>query len=95
MESPTTRMTTTVTARIPRALGGDLEALAKSTGRTRNALLEEAVRRFIEVERWQLALIQDRVGQADAGAFADPAAVDRVYAKFRLPRRDPAKAAAE
>ncbi len=82
------RTTATITARIPNALRGDLDALAKSTGRNKNILIEEALRRFIEVERWQIALIEDRVRQADAGNFASDADVERAYAKFNIRRRE-------
>ena len=88
MENTTERMTPTVIARIPRALSDHLDALAKSTGRNKNALIEAALNRFIEIERWQIALIEDRVRQADAGNFASDEEVARVYAKFNIPRRE-------
>ena len=88
---PTAEGTTTITTRIPKSLRADLEALAKVTGRNRNNLTEEALRRFIDVERWQIALIEDRVRQADAGNFASDAEVERVYAKFNIRRRDPSE----
>lgn len=85
MEIPTDRATTTITARVPTTLKGDLEALAKATGRNKNMLMEEALRRFVEIERWQIDLIEDRVRQADAGAFACDEDVARVFAKFNIP----------
>jgi len=47
----TERATATITAPIPKELRGELDALSKSTGRNKNALVEEALRRFVEVER--------------------------------------------
>jgi RHH-type transcriptional regulator, rel operon repressor / antitoxin RelB len=88
---PTTEGTTTITTRIPQSLRADLDALAKATGRNRNNLMEEALRRFVDVERWQIALIEDRVRQADAGNFASDEEVDRVYAKFKIQRRNPSE----
>jgi len=84
MGTETERTTTTISARIPKALRSDLEALAKATGRNKNTLIEQALQHFVEVERWQIALIEDRVRQADAGNFATDAEVRRVYAKFNL-----------
>jgi len=84
------RTTATITARIPKELRGELDALAKSTGRNKNALIEEALRRFVEVERWQIALIEERLRQVDAGevSYASEEDVARVYAKFNVTRRD-------
>jgi RHH-type rel operon transcriptional repressor/antitoxin RelB len=78
--------TVTVGARVPRELRDELDKLVKSTGRNRNALVEEAIRRFIDVERWQIALIEERLRQADAGDFATDEEMDEVYAEFHIPR---------
>ncbi len=74
--------TATVAAHIPREMRDELNQLAKSTGRNKNALVEEALRRFIEVEKWQITLIEERIREADAGNFATDEEVARVYAKF-------------
>ena len=74
--------TVTVGARIPRTLRDDLDRLVKATGRNRNALIEEAVRRFIEVERWQLADIEAGVRDADAGDFATAEEVEAAFSKY-------------
>lgn len=78
--------TVTVGARVPRDLRDELDKLVKSTGRNRNALVEEAIRRFIDVERWQIALIEERLRQADAGDFATDEEMDELYAEFNIPR---------
>jgi len=82
------RTTATITARIPKELRAELDALTKSTGRNKNALVEEALRRFVEVERWQIALIEERLRQADAGevSYASEEEMDELYAKFNIPR---------
>lgn len=85
---PTTEGTTTITSRIPQSLRAGLDALTIVTGRYRNNLMEEVLHRFIDVERWQIALIEDRVRQADTGNFANDGEVERVYAKFHIRRRD-------
>lgn len=78
--------TVTVGARAPRDVRDELDKLVKATGRNRNALVEEALRRFIEVERWQIAVIEDRLRQADAGDFASDEEMDELYAEFTSPR---------
>ena len=62
--------TTTMTTSLPRSMKDELESLAKSTGRNRNTLIQEAVRRFIDAERWQIDLIEERIREANAGNFA-------------------------
>lgn len=85
---PTSDRTVTITARISEALNGEFEALARDAGCKKDELIAEALRRFLEIERRQIALIEDRVRQADAGNFATDAEVARVYAKFNVRRRE-------
>ncbi|MGI8913594.1 MAG: CopG family ribbon-helix-helix protein [Chloroflexota bacterium] len=46
-----------------------LDALAEATGRSRNHLVNEALKRYLDDERWQLAKIEEGLKQADAGEF--------------------------
>ncbi len=84
-----TDQTTTVTARIPKELRSALDMLTKSTGRSKNILIEEALRRFIDVERWQLADIEAGLREADAGDFATDEEVDAVFNKYAAYRDEP------
>lgn len=86
--------TTTITARVPLAVRTDLEALARATGRNRNALVYDALRRFIDTERWQIALIEERLRQADAGDFATEEEMAELYAEFNIPQPGGANRAA-
>jgi predicted transcriptional regulator len=63
------------------------EALAKATGRNRNALAQEAIRRFIEVEQWQIDEIQAGLREAEAGTFASEEEMEEVWAEFGVERR--------
>lgn len=82
---PTTpESTTTVTARIPQHMKGELDALVRSTGRNRNILVAEALRRFIDVQHWQIADIQEGLRAADAGDFATDEEMDELWAEFGL-----------
>lgn len=76
--------TTTMTVRIPQSMRKDFEALAKATGRNRNTLAQEALRRFLDAERRQIAVIERRIEEADAGAFAIDEDMRRVYATFNI-----------
>ncbi len=78
--------TVTVGARVPRDVRDELDKLVKSTGRNRNALVEEALRRFIDAERWQLADIEAGLHEADAGDFATDEEMEAMRAKYRAYR---------
>lgn len=83
-----TDQTATVTARIPMQLRGALDALTKSTGRNKNALIEEAIRRFVEVEQWQLGDIEEGLREADTGDFATDEEMEALRAKYRAYREE-------
>lgn len=46
-----------------------LDALAEATGRSRNHHVNEALKRYLDEESWQLAKIEEGIRQADAGEF--------------------------
>jgi predicted transcriptional regulator len=76
-----------MTIRLPREMRARFEALAKATGRNRNALAQEAIRRFIEVEEWQIGEIQAGLREAEAGTFASEDEMEEVWAEFGVERR--------
>jgi len=76
-----------MTIRLPREMRARFEALAKATGRNRNALAQEAIRRFIETEEWQIAEIQAGLREAEAGTFASEDEMEEVWAEFGVERR--------
>ena len=82
--TPTDNPTVTVGARISRELRDELDKLVKSTGRNRNALIEESLRRFVDVERWQLADIEAGLREADAGDFATGEDMEALRDKYRI-----------
>lgn len=75
--------TTTITVRMPESMKDQLEKLARATGRQRTYLALEAIRKYLEVEAWQVAEIQEAVGRADAGEFASDERVEAVRDRFR------------
>jgi RHH-type transcriptional regulator, rel operon repressor / antitoxin RelB len=82
MMATTAVPTTTMTIRLPREMRARFDALARATGRNRNALGQEAIRRFIEMEEWQIAEIQAGFREAEAGAFASEEEMEEVWAEF-------------
>jgi RHH-type rel operon transcriptional repressor/antitoxin RelB len=82
--STTAEPTTMLSTRVPQGMKAELDDLAKSTGRNRNTLVQEALRRFIDVQRWQIAEIEAGIREADAGAFATDEEMDELWAEFGL-----------
>ncbi len=79
----TQEKTATITVRMPESLRDQLEKLAQATGRQRTYLALEAIRKYLEVESWQIAEIQEAIRRADAGEFATDEQVAAVREKFR------------
>ncbi|HEV7213788.1 MAG TPA: CopG family transcriptional regulator [Chloroflexota bacterium] len=46
-----------------------LDALAQATGCSRNHLVNQALKRYLDEESWQLARIEEGLRQAEAGEF--------------------------
>ena len=73
---------TTVTARIDEKTGHRLASLAKATERSRSWLINDAIQRYLDVESWQIAAIEEGVQQADAGKFATDAEVRKAFNRW-------------
>lgn len=74
----------TMTARLPRGMKDDLDVLARSMGRNRNALVQEALQRFIDLQRRHIAQIGAGIREADAGNFASDEEMDELWVEFGL-----------
>jgi len=81
--SATQERTTTITVRMPASMKDQLEELARATSRQRTYLALEAIRKYLEVEAWQIAQIGEAIRRADAGEFATDEQVAAVREKFR------------
>ncbi len=57
--------TTTITIRLDASLKTKLEALAKSTQRSKSWLAAEAIAAYIEQESWQIQQIEEAIQQAE------------------------------
>ena len=72
----------TLTVRLDAELKARLEALAKSTRRTKSFLAAEAIAAFVDANAWQVAEIEQAVQEADAGDFASDDEVEEMFAKW-------------
>ncbi len=68
--------------RLPEDLSNELVALAEATGRTKSFLAIEAIRDFVEREKWQIAKIQKGIKEADEGLFASDEDLKALDAKW-------------
>ena len=68
--------------RLPLELSRQLEALGKSTGRTKSALTIEALRTYVAAETWQIDDIKAGIDEANRGEFATEAEVNSFFAKY-------------
>ncbi|MGA7297990.1 MAG: CopG family ribbon-helix-helix protein [Rhodanobacteraceae bacterium] len=59
-----------MTIRLDADIKARLEALAKSTDRSRSWLAGQAIREFIDLNEWQVSEIRSGIEEADAGDFA-------------------------
>jgi RHH-type transcriptional regulator, rel operon repressor / antitoxin RelB len=69
--------------RIRREIVAELDALARSTGRARSELAEEALAEYLDARRAQKEGVEAAVRDADAGTFASEEEVERVFGKYR------------
>lgn len=60
--------TITMNVRLPEAIRDKLDVLSKSTRRSKAYLAAEAIASYVEANAWQVALIEKRASELDAGA---------------------------
>ncbi|MDK2957776.1 MAG: hypothetical protein PWQ57_3274 [Desulfovibrionales bacterium] len=59
-----------------------LDEIAKGMGRSRNWVLNAAVRNFIEQQAWFKRKVQEGIKAADNGEFASSEEVETVFRRF-------------
>lgn len=52
-------------ARIPQEILQDLDNIASNLGRSRNWVFNEAIKQYIDVQKWQIDLISQRLIQSE------------------------------
>jgi RHH-type transcriptional regulator, rel operon repressor / antitoxin RelB len=77
--------TTVVTTRIDAKLKTKLDALARSTKRSKSYLAAEAIAAYVEVNEWQIAEIQAGIDELDRGEVLSAHEAEELYK--RLSRR--------
>lgn len=77
--------TATLTVRIDPEMRAELDAIAAARDRDRSYLVKEALREYLEIQKWQIEHIRQGVREADAGNFVSEAKMKRTIA--RLTRR--------
>ncbi|HTT78733.1 MAG TPA: ribbon-helix-helix domain-containing protein [Stellaceae bacterium] len=78
--------TTVVTARIDAALKAKLEALSRSTKRSKSYLAAEAIAAYVELNQWQVGEVEAGIAELDAGNALDAAQAAERYEKLSRPR---------
>jgi RHH-type rel operon transcriptional repressor/antitoxin RelB len=74
--------TTIVTARINAALRAKLEALARSTKRSKSYLAAEAIAAYVELNEWQIAEIEAGIAELDGGEVLSAEEVGELYKRL-------------
>ena len=74
--------TVPVTGRIDKAISERLDALAKSTARSRSFLIAEAVKAYVKDQAWQIEAIKEGIEDADQGKFASDEKIVKTFAKY-------------
>jgi RHH-type rel operon transcriptional repressor/antitoxin RelB len=72
-----------ITVRMDAEKREALDALSRAVDRDRSYLINEAVDAYLDVQRWQIAHIEEGLRQADAGEFASDDEVAAAYALWR------------
>ena len=68
---------TTLTIRVAESDEGRLDALARSTGRSRSSLAEEALSEYLAVNDWQISGIKAAIEDLERGEQVEHQAVRR------------------
>jgi len=71
--------TTIVTVRIDGGLKAKLEALARSTKRSRSYLAAEAIAAYVELNEWQIAEIEAGIAELDGGQVISEEQAEKLY----------------
>lgn len=73
--------TAILSLRVPQEVKEQLCKLAKATHRSQSFLGSDAIRRYVELESWQIAEIQQAIAEADGGDFATDDELNAVVKK--------------
>jgi RHH-type transcriptional regulator, rel operon repressor / antitoxin RelB len=71
-----------LTLRLNNDTKDKLDKLANATQRTKSFLAAEAINRYLEIEAWQIAEIEQAMIEADQEDFASDAQVNTLASKY-------------
>ena len=75
-------MSLTTTIRLDQETLSQIDAIASVEGRSRNWLLQQAIKDVLEIRCSYEAAVQKGIEQAKAGQFATDEEVEAVFAKY-------------
>ena len=78
--------TAIITTRIDAALKARLEALARSTKRSKSYLAAEAIAAYVELNEWQIAEIEAGIAELDRGEVLSAEEAEKLYKRLSRPR---------
>jgi RHH-type transcriptional regulator, rel operon repressor / antitoxin RelB len=78
--------TAIVTVRLDGGLKAKLEALARSTKRSRSYLAAEAIAAYVELNEWQIGEIEAGIAELDSGQIVSEEAAEKLYDRLLKPR---------
>jgi RHH-type transcriptional regulator, rel operon repressor / antitoxin RelB len=78
--------TTVITTRINAALRAKLEALSRSTKRSKSFLAAEAIAAYVEVNEWQIGEITAGVAELESGEALSETQAEERYNRLLQPR---------
>ena len=74
--------TAIVTVRLDGGLKAKLEALARSTKRSRSYLAAEAIAAYVELNEWQIGEIEAGIAELDSGQIVSEEAAEKLYERL-------------
>jgi predicted transcriptional regulator len=78
--------TTVITTRIDGSLRAKLEALARSTKRSKSFLAAEAIAAYVELNEWQIGEITAGIEELDSGEALSEEQAEERYDRLLQPR---------
>ena len=78
--------TTVITTRIDAGLRARLEALARSTKRSKSFLAAEAIAAYVELNEWQIGEIKAGLAELDSGEELSDEQAEERYSRLLQPR---------
>ena len=78
--------TTVITTRIDASLRAKLEALARSTRRSKSFLAAEAIAAYVELNEWQIGEITAGINELDSGEALSEKQAEERYNRLLQPR---------